>query len=220
MKQLLKVAFSKVIDVIANYEKSNGIVLENYEKPSATLSLLRNDGKITDIYLLGDTETIVSYNDGKVIRVDNPNQKAVGVLDGSVIERMALLAQEQKRNVVDMRCDPGIQSMLCENRNMKNSDCEGGYWVCGTTLGVTKHGVNINFDNSKIDGIVLASDGFSYSILGLNENEVYNEIKKCGVLSLSKKIRDTEDNDAGCNRFPRLKKSDDLTAVYIDYSDN
>ena len=210
-------AISKAIGEIKDYEEKNGITLEEYQKPSAGLSLLRTDGKTTEIYLIGDTQTLVAYKDGRVTTVDNPNQKALQRLDKSVLDRMVELAKERDCDVIDTRTDDEIEKMLQVNRSKKNSNCADGYWVCGTTEGTAKHGVCVSFNNSELSGFVLASDGFDFSVLDLDEKQVYKLICERGTEVVSKLIRRQQELDPKCNRFPRFKQGDDLTAVHFDY---
>lgn len=210
----------KAIEEIKNYENKNNITLEEYKKPSAGLSLLRTDGKTTNIFLLGDIQTIIAYKNGDVIEADNPNQKALQKLDNSVIARMAEIAKEENCNVVETRANPEIEKMLQVNRGKKNSDCEGSYWVCGTTPGISKHGICITLDNEEIEGIILSSDGFDYPMLNLNEKQVYELIKKEGTDYVLKCIRLAQEEDSMCNKFPRLKISDDISVVHFDYLEN
>lgn len=200
------------------YEDLNNIKLEEYQKPSAGLALLRNDGKITDVYLIGDTQTLIAYKNGSVLKADNPNQTALQKLDNSVIKRMVELSKENGCDVIDTRSNLEIEKMLQKNRNKKNTNCEGSYWVCGTTPKSAEHGVCVSFNNKEIEGIILATDGFDYSMLELNDEEIYKLIKEQGTEETAKLIRKKQDNDPMCNKFPRFKKSDDLTVVYLDYS--
>ena len=207
----------KATKEIIAFEKMNNITLEEYQKPSATLSLLRTDGDTTNVYVIGDSQAIVSYTNGDIAKIDNPNQTAIQKLDNSVISRMAELAKERGCNVLDTRVDKEIEKMLHVNRAKKNSDVEGSYWVCGTTPGTAKHGVSTTFNNADVSGFLLASDGFDFSMLDLNEEQVYKLVVKSGIEAVARLIRQKQDDDAMCNKCPRFKKSDDLTAVYFDY---
>ena len=171
----------------------------------------------TEIYLIGDTQTLVAYKDGRVTTVDNPNQKALQKLDKSVLDRMVELAKERGCDVLDTRTDDEIEKMLQVNRSKKNSNCADGYWVCGTTEGTAKHGVCVSFNNSELAGFVLASDGFDFSVLGLDEKQAYRLICERGTEVVSKLIRKQQEQDPKCNKFPRFKQGDDLTAVHFDY---
>ena len=177
LEEVIELVISKVTYEINKYQNENNVILEEYEKPSAGLTLLRSNGKSTEIYLLGDTETIIAYKNGEVLKVDNPNQKALQKLDGTVINRMAEIAKERECDVIDTIKDSEIISMLQVNRAKKNADCEGAYWVCGTTPGTAKHGTKISINNELVEGIILATDGFDYSMLEINAKEVYELVK-------------------------------------------
>ena len=207
----------KATKAIDDFEKDNNITLEEYQKPSAALSLLRTDGKTTDVYLIGDSQAIVAYVNGTVSKIDNPNQTALQKLDNSVISRMAKLAKERGCNVLDTRVDKEIEKMLQVNRSKKNTDVEGAYWVCGTTPGTAKHGVTTTFNNADVSGFLLASDGFDFSMLDLNEEQAYKLVAEVGTEVVTRLIREKQEQDAMCNKYPRFKKSDDLTVVYFDY---
>ena len=207
----------KVIQEIVAFERANNMTLEEYQKPSSALALLRTDGEVTDLYLIGDVQAIVTYLDGSVINVDNPNQVALQKLDHSVIHRMTELAKEKCCNVLDTRSDPEIEQMLKANRAKKNTDCVGGYWVCGTTPNTARHGVCNRFQNADMAGLVLATDGFDFAMLGLDEKQLYRVILKDGIEYTVNCIREMQEQDDLCNQFPRFKKGDDLTVVYADY---
>ena len=207
----------KAIEEIAAYERDNNITLEEYQKPSAALTLLRTDGEVTDVYLIGDSQGLVALNNGVVSQIDNPNQKALQKLDSAVIKKMVELSKEKDCSVLDTRNCEEIQKMLIDNRSKKNTDVDGSYWVCGTTSGTANHGACITFNNSLVSGFVLATDGFDYSVLELDEKQVWELIIEKGVDFVTTQIRDVQENDPLCDKFPRLKKADDLTVVCLDY---
>ena len=207
----------KATKEILKYEKNNNVSLEEYQKPSAGLSLLRTNGETTDIYLIGDTQAIIAYKDGTVSKIYNPNQIALQKLDNSVIRRMSELSIERNCNILDTRTDKEIEDMLSTNRSKKNADCGDGYWVCGTTPGTAKHGTSVSYNNADIKGFILATDGFDFTMLNLDEGQVYDAVLEKGVETIAKMIREKQDKDPMCNLFPRFKKSDDLTVVHLDY---
>ena len=217
LQDVVDIGIQKVIGKIEEYEKNRDTVLEEYEKPSAGLALLRTDGETTEIYLIGDTQTIIGYKDGNVKLAENPNQKALQKLDGSVLNRMVELAKERKCNVLDTRTDEEIEKMLQVNRSKKNSDKKDGYWVCGTTKGAEKRGVICKLNNSEIDGIILATDGFDYSVLELEDKQAYAFVKEQGTRVVTDLIRERQNEDEMCNKYPRFKKGDDLTVIYCEY---
>lgn len=220
-------SFEKVVDnsiekinkKIEKYETEKNIKLEEYQKPSASISLLRSDENQTVLYLMGDTQTLIKYKNGKVEKVNNPNQVAVQKLDNLVLKRMVEISREKNCDVIDARKELEIEKMLQENRNKKNTYNEGGYWVCGTTIDSAKNGVTLTFNNSEIAEILLATDGFDYSMLGVDDDEIFKLVNRNGIEKIKNLIREKQNKDLGCNVFPRFKKGDDLTVAYLEYID-
>lgn len=207
----------KATKIVEEYEVNNNVKLEEYQKPSAGLELLRTDGIRTEIYSIGDTQGVVAYKNGEVKKIYNPNEIALQKLDKSVLKRMVEISKERNCNVIDTRKDPEIDKMLKVNRNKKNTYMEGSYWTCGTTPGTAKNGAYASFSNKEIEGVLLATDGFDFSILDLTEKQVYDLVKEKGSIKVSEMIRNKQNEDSQCNMFPRFKKSDDLTVIYFDY---
>jgi len=66
--------------------------------------------------------------------------------------------------------------------------------------------------------LLLMSDGFSaisdaYRHVG--DSELIELVEKEGLEHVYDIIRDIENKDAGCMKFPRFKKSDDASAVFF-----
>ena len=218
IKDAIQECIRKADSEVHHYEDNKQIKLEEFEIPSASLAIVREDEQKAEIFLLGDTETIIGYKDGHIERVDNPNQTAVQNNDNAVMERMAEIATSRRCSVIDTMKDPEIQEMLQRNRAKKNRPCKGGYWICGTNPEAVEHGVYMQIPKKEIDAIILATDGFNYSYLNLTPEQLYNEIRKKGFDHLARMIRAEEDADPGGNRHKRFKKGDDLSIVVIDES--
>ena len=217
LEEVVEESILKATKIVEDYETNNNVKLEEYQKPSAGLELLRTDGIKTEIFSIGDTQGLVAYKNGEVKKIYNPNEIALQNLDKGVLKRMVEISKERNCDVVDTRKEPEIDKMLKTNRNKKNTYMEGSYWTCGTTPGTARNGSYASFSNKEIDGILLATDGFDFSILDLNEKQVYDLVKEKGSSKVSEMIREKQEEDSKCNKFPRFKKSDDLTVIYFDY---
>lgn len=203
--------------VIDNFQKENNIKLEEYEIPSASLAILKDDGVKTKIFLLGDTVTLVKYRQTGIVEVvKNPNQEALSINDKSVLKRAKEISKERNISVKDTMQDQEIIRALQINRAKKNCECDGGYWTSGTDEKAVEHGVMIDLDNSQIDGVILASDGLDYAILGLDENQVYKIIQDKGFNYLLEEIRKTQEEDKGYDKYPRFKMSDDASGIFLE----
>lgn len=217
IKTIVKRCIEEAKIVIDNFQKESNIKLEEYEIPSASLAILKDDGVSTEIYLLGDTVTLVKYRQTGIVElVKNPNQETVYNNDKAVLKRAQEISKEKNISIKDTRQVPEIIEALQINRAKKNCECDGGYWIAGTDEKAVEHGVTIELDNSQIDGVILASDGLDYAMLGLDENQVYKIIQDKGFNYLLEEIRKTQENDKDYNKYPRFKMSDDASGIFLE----
>lgn len=214
-------AIANIIKILKNkikiYEQNNNINLLKYEEPSAGISIIRINEKVTEIYNLGDPATIVGYKTGEIQKIKNPNGERLKEYDKSVVEEMVLKAKTLSKNVVEMRNDEKIQRLLKQNREKKNSGKEDSYYVCGTEVDATKHGIYYFFPNSKLKRVIGMTDGVEYDMLNDDEITLYNRLNVDSPEIIIKEIRQAQEEDYLCNKYPRLKKSDDITLVVVDY---
>lgn len=161
----------------------------------------------------GDSGVIIKFKDGTVQKLENPNEIALNKLDDSVVERAVELAKVKNTTVLNAKNNDEIKIMLEENRDKKNQ--ENGYWTLGTSVEAVAHAVLFEEDANNISDVLLHSDGFNYKILGLSLEEVMEKSKtQSGLESLQIAIREKEESDEDCNKYPRLKKHDDMAVVY------
>lgn len=202
---------------IEKFKDKNNIELTKYEEPSAGITVIRVNEKITEIYILGDLTTIVGYTSGEIQKLRNPNEEKLKKYDNDVIKEMVIRAKETNRNVIDTRNDQKIQEMLQNNRSKKNSNQDDSYYVCGTVPSIVNQGVHYNFLNKNLKRIICISDGVEYDVLGDNEYSFYNRLDKETPEKIVKEIRKVEKQDNLCNKFPRFKQSDDISFLVVDY---
>ncbi|MEL6363182.1 MAG: hypothetical protein AAFR21_19125 [Pseudomonadota bacterium] len=68
------------------------------------------------------------------------------------------------------------------------------------------------------DELLLMSDGFASLVTDYERystRELWGALRSKGLATLAQEIRDIEQEDAECLRFPRFKVSDDATAVWL-----
>ncbi len=215
IEKVVKQIILEVKDAIEVFEKENNIKLEEYEVPSASLAILRTEGRDTEIFLLGDTETIIGYKTGKIEKLENPNQRILNNLDQKVLDKMVELSQKMNKDVIDTRKENEINEMLQKNRSLKNK--ENGYWTCEVKEEAVNHAVTYQLKNKELDRVVMATDGFAYKELEKNAKEIYQLLKEKEARKIVNEIREKEEEDKKCNQYPRFKKSDDLTLVIVEF---
>ncbi|RDE04654.1 protein phosphatase 2C domain-containing protein [Sphingomonas aracearum] len=68
------------------------------------------------------------------------------------------------------------------------------------------------------DGLLLMTDGFSALIDAYGVHDaaaLFAAAERQGLAALGQQLRDIEEQDADCRRFPRFKRSDDATALWL-----
>lgn len=184
--------------------------LQEYEKPSASLSLIREKKNKLEIFQLGDAPIIVGEKNGKITKYTDEKHAE---LDDYVLKRMGELSKQNNIDVSDARKLPEIENMLIKNRNLKNT--ENGYWILDTNIEGVDHATLFEVPKENIDMIIIMSDGFDISMLGLNEIEFYNLLKTNSkkVQEYYNEIKNEIKNDPKFNKYPRFKNRDDASFI-------
>ena len=130
---------------------------------------------------------------------------------------MARIAKEKNINVVDAR--KYVQKDILKKRLTKNT--EQGYWILCDDVKACDHAYQGELDLDNGDEILIYTDGFSeiWNLFKMySEEQIFEEINRGQTLNdLYKKLYLVQEDDAGCNKFPRTKKRDDATAIYVKF---
>jgi len=180
---------------------------EKYQYPSAGM-ILAHKHKIDymDFYRLGDCEAFVKSND-KIKKVFNSSY--LSELDNYSIKKM----QEYiKAGFSTKEARKRIMYILQNNRNKMN--VKNGYWVLSIIKSdiqnIIEHIEKITIPIKHNDLILLASDGYSALMDRYGKNIFQFNLKD--ELNI---IRNIENDDNNLVKYPRLKKSDDATALLL-----
>jgi hypothetical protein len=183
-----------------------------YEYPSCSIAFIRLNGNKLDYLILGDITLAVRTKDNRITVFSDPT---VGQLDSQVAVQIKAIQEREKVDFSEAR--ERVRPWLRKNRSMMNNP--GGYWVLGLDPAAIDHAL---VGSLILDGptqALLASDGFARLVDTLkvfhNWNELFMFIETKGLASAFKRLRESEANDPECLRHPRLKVSDDATAVYL-----
>jgi hypothetical protein len=182
------------------------------ETPAASFALVRLLGEDIEIARLGDCLVLLESTDGAVRVLDHPvlreieaatrgailDLRAAGITDPRGIrERMMpmLRAQRRRRNRTDgygvLAAEPICLPMM-EVERLPVRDCRR---------------------------VLLATDGYyrlvdHYNAMG--DTDLMQETERLGADAVLERLRAIEDGDAEGDRYPRLKASDDATAVLLE----
>lgn len=179
--------------------------------PSASLSYVEiKDDKFV-AYTLGDCEVTFVLKDGKIIRCFETDLQK---LDDVSIKELVYNAKEKNIHVVEAR--PYIKETLLKHRKMINKP--NGYRAFSLTYEPKIEPYVYEIRKDDVKEIYIYSDGFSQSFEHLN---IYSSHKEMFSKSLNldeeiKKIKEQAFMDKYCDKYPRLKKIDDITVIKIE----
>lgn len=195
-------------------------VVSNYRKhpqfselaiPSLTLALgLVQEGSL-QLLILGDCKVFVKTSSGIQIFSD----ERIRSFDESAIAQKVI---KKREGLSENAAAKYIQPLLANNRKSKNQ--EGGYWVVSESeeavdRAITSALIPIN----QIEEMLFMTDGFSRIIdlfeISDSPKMLLEEVREQGLEYLYQRLRTLEKADPYNNQYPRLKTSDDATALYL-----
>lgn len=183
--------------------------------PSAAITIVRTINNHIEYFILGDCSIVLKDNKGEVCYLKDDR---VTKFDNQVINN---IIEENEKNFNQHKIFKGFSpkslEMLRVNRLKKNTN--EGYWILEFNERAIDKGLygRLFVDDSM--QAVLMSDGFSSSIDNyrlIDEYSVFDYVKNYGLDKIYESIRNIEKDDIDCIKYPRLKKSDDCSAIFIE----
>ncbi len=181
--------------------------------PSACLTAIKIKNDMLEYYTIGDSQLLIKFKDGSIKLILD---KSVEKLDEFAIDRMVEIAKEKNINVVEAR--QAINDILIGNRSLMNTD--EGYYILSSDENAVKHGLFGQFPLKEIDCVLGCSDGFAeiyYLFKKYSFEKMFKLLKSDKtLLDFNNELKALQENDKGCNKFPRTKKRDDCSAFYVE----
>ena len=187
------------------------LIKEESYLPSASISYIEWDEENYYAYTLGDCEVTFITKDNEVIRCFTDE---LSTLDNIVIKEMQKYAKEKNIHLVQTR--PFVNDILIKHRKLINKP--NGY--SGFAL-MKEPIINLNtlkVRKEDVKEIYIYSDGFSQSFEHLNIYQSHEQMfnKSLDVDEEIKKIVNVAFSDPYCDKYPRLKKIDDITVIKVE----
>jgi hypothetical protein len=183
---------------------------EMWQTPCASMMLAVQAEAGLECLWFGDCAALVRQGDAAVTVVGETFDKRAAEAD-----QARALAKEKGLSPASGLSRPEFITALRASRNRINS---GSYWLFSPDVRAASH-VSRRIVKVRPGGILLlASDGFlalasdygAYGVEGLMAAAMDKGLKVLG-----EELRAIESGDAGGDRFPRFKKSDDATALLL-----
>jgi hypothetical protein len=183
-----------------------GCDLHHPGTPSATVVLLRALEERADYLAMADATLLLDTSEGlRVISDARVNQLAG--------KERAAANQVPVGSALKLRCRVQLTRALRRARNQP-----GGYWVAAADPRAASQAVTGTLPATSLRRAVLLSDGAS-RLVDLFELATWEELlallDENGPEELLRQVRAAEVADTEGRQWPRTKRSDDATAVYL-----
>jgi uncharacterized protein YlxP (DUF503 family) len=178
--------------------------------PVASFALIRVCSDGLEFVNLGDCRILWrSQSDGSV---SSFGSSRLTELDGSVVREVERLHREGYANPEIVR--KAVLPMIKANRKLRNSP--EGYWILDITGEGLLHAQTTVVDGADVERILLCTDGYYRSVDTYHkrtDQSLLSDSVDMGISAMIGEIREIERTDKHCLEFPRIKPSDDATAV-------
>ena len=181
---------------------------ERYELPWTTMSLIGVEAGKIHIAYVGDSRVLIETDDDQVHNF------------GTNPSRTAFETRLAAKMIASRKGQPlGPATVLPELRAARNTvNTNTGYWLLGADPAVGAHAIVTSIALSGPATVLLATDGF-YSLVDdyerYGDRELIATAQTIGLQALARELRHIEDDDPNGERYPRMKKSDDATALLV-----
>ena len=191
---------------------------ENIDKldlPSASAGIYRIGEGIFEYLLIGDICLVIEDIEGNIKVIKDTKLEA---LDNIAVNELRRLIVSNGLSFNEAR--EGIQEILLKNRRLKNTD--KGYWTLEFDSSALDYCIYDKLPLESISKVLFMTDGFfaihsSYNYFSIKD--LISFVDEKGLEEVYRILRDIEEEDKECYRYPRFKKSDDASAIYIKYGD-
>jgi len=187
-------------------------VAHSYELPVATLIMVHAGPQLLTWLSLSDSYLITQTDNGTQMFGGDPVHEAI---DAHSISELIRLRSEGVRSLTEAR--QRLMPTIRAGRERANNNKADGYSALGIETGIeaalTQHSLPRQHSPA-----LLISDGFSRLIDTFHTHTaatLLNAATEQPLEALYTQLREIEDNDPEGITYPRLKKSDDATAVLV-----
>jgi hypothetical protein len=185
---------------------------ERYELPWTTLSLIGITAGTLHLAYLGDSRILVETADGEIHNFGtNPTRSA--------FEQRLSARVVKERKTSGLGVDAIRATVLPELRRARNTVNSGnGYWLLGAEGDVATHAAVTSLALNGPATVLLSTDGFyalreDYAVF--DDRDLIATAQTLGLAQLGAQLRRIEEADATGERYPRMKTSDDATAILV-----
>lgn len=183
-----------------------------YELPWTTISAIGVADGCLNVAYVGDSRVLIETSDDEVHNFGtNPSRTA---FESKLAAKMIAARKNNGLGIEAIR-----ETVLPDLRRARDTvNTPNGFWLLGADPAV---GANASVTSIELKGpatVLLTTDGFyalteDYKRYG--DRELIATAQTIGLSVLARELRHIEDDDPVGARYPRMKKSDDATALLV-----
>lgn len=213
LTRIVEASIEVVSDRFAEF--TGNATLQRHEKPSAAGAIVRWDGETVEYLVLGDCSVILETADRTVpVLGEGPRE-----LDDRVVEHMEELRAEATEQISYGELRERVDDMLIEHRKQMNE--QDGYWTLGQTPEAVQYALTDEFPQEAVQELVIFTDGFeglvpTYDAF-VDWKRLLQYISHNGLDRAINVLRAFEQADPECRAYPRIKPSDDVGVVHVEF---
>lgn len=188
---------------------------ERYERPTASLILIRQVGGVLECLNFGDCKILLRDGTGNFQTFGSSEESEA--YENHLATRFSEQRKEQGETGEPNQHRSSILDRLRKVRNRHN--VPGGYWVFALDAGAAEHARTRTVEFEAPAVALLMTDGFE-ALAGdygrYTEEELLEAALTKGLTALKDELRHIErELDPEAHQFPRFKQSDDATAMLV-----
>ncbi len=183
-----------------------------WELPWTTLSLIGVEGGRLHIAYVGDSRVLIETADDEVHNFGtNPSRTA---FESRLAAKMLAGSKGKALGIDSIRA-----TVLDDLRRARDTvNTAEGFWLMGADPAVADHATVTSIVLDGPATVLLTTDGFyalSEDYKHYGDRELIATAQTLGLSVLARELRHIEDDDPDGARYPRMKKSDDATALLV-----
>ena len=210
LTQILKLAIIKLKQDYLALSKNNVVI----DMPSAAICVCRKNNNKLEYFVLGDCGFLIKTPQ----YIKDITTTDIAKLDKRDIDTMIQLSKQTNISILEAR--KKIADQVLAKRLSKNTP--NGYYIISDDPNACDHAVCGEIDIEDNTQIVLYSDGFSQiwdTVYKYSISKVFDLLNSGYKLKqIVKDLRTIQQLDKDCNDYPRFKKSDDSSAIYVKFN--
>ncbi|MFF0822148.1 protein phosphatase 2C domain-containing protein [Micromonospora haikouensis] len=174
--------------------------------PSAAVAILRRTPSHLEYLVLGDVGVILASESHLSVIID---------------DRVDKTAQTERREADEHPIGSAEKAdalIRMKHAELAARNTEGGFWVSAADPSVVNHAIIESVSIETVTRSILLTDGAARLVRMFNDvswREMLDLLENQGPSEALRRVRQLEESDPLALRWPRNKKSDDATLVYV-----